>query len=822
MYAEPTNGPNREQPMIRRAALFFLSAAFLIGSAAPVQAQDEPSAVSAASRQLLEEGIEAFRAERYEEARATFERALDADEDNAEAHYMLSRVYYETPLFDKGAAGREIDAARKLDPDNIEYMVAQLQQLRLPSWNNLAELIQQEKRRSLAQQILAVDSTNAFAHEELGATYIRDFWQYRNAIALPTFSLNRDEIGAREDEELGFSPEDQGGSGTLFEDPSAVSSTPESADFDNAFALDLTDRFDIETLQSQGVGVLDLSDRADAAYEAAIGHLQKALEYDPRRRPVYDHLMRIYTLNEAYDDALAVLERMYVFFPEDPEMWAYLGLANHRLGYTEAAAKSFEEALEYMSPEASSSFEDLTMILSDEDQTLYREAPAGFAARFWTSQNPRYLTPYNERKLEHYARLVHADLLYAAEDIDLRGWDTQRGRILVRYGPPESDVTITGDFGEVISGFGLVADASEVESGRQFGERFDMADRSNLFNVWDYGDFKFVFEDPLRNGEYRLYSPPADFFADVSAGFVEKMDYEMIARERFREEPERYEYRPPGRDVRIPYLVTSFKGDEGKTDLYVHYGIPLGEQADLSGDLVELTVRTGAFLINDNRDITTERRRTLYGLKTSQVVSFEEARLWTDTQPMEAEPGPATVSVEFETAGGGAEAAQRREVDVPDYTDEALNVSDLMLAYAVEEEYEAGEDGVSGGRVRRGDFVIQPAPWSVFDNAQPIYLYFETYDLDQNAEGQNAYAVEVTLKPKDTSSGVARFVKNVFGGDDGGVSVEFEAGGTGPEDATYTIINAEDQEPGLYTLTLRVRDTISGRTAERTSDLYLE
>src|SRR6056297_24073 len=316
--------------MIRRTALFFLSAAFLIGSAAPVQAQEaEPPVVSDASRQLLEQGIEAFRAERYDEARATFERALDADEDNAEAHYMLSRVYYETPLFDKGAAGREIDAARKLDPDNVAYMVAQLQQLRLPSWNNLAELIQQEKRRALAQQILAVDSTNAFAHEELGATYIRDFWQYRNAIALPTFSLNRDEIGVREDEELGFSPEDQGGSGTLFEDPSAASSTPPSADFGDADALDLTDRFDIETLKSQGVGVLDLSERADVAYEAAIGHLQKALEYDPRRRPVYDHLMRIYTLNEAYSDALSTLERMYVFFPEDPEMWAYLGLANH-------------------------------------------------------------------------------------------------------------------------------------------------------------------------------------------------------------------------------------------------------------------------------------------------------------------------------------------------------------------------------------------------------------------------------------------------------------------------------------------------------------
>src|SRR5690606_2946770 len=121
--------------------------------------------------------------------RSLFERALDRNPDNAEAHYMLARIYYETPLFDKGRAGEEIDRARRLDPDNVQYMVAKLQQLRLPSWNNVAELLQHEQRRDLARQILAVDSTNAFAHEELGASYIRDFWEYRNAISFPFLSF---------------------------------------------------------------------------------------------------------------------------------------------------------------------------------------------------------------------------------------------------------------------------------------------------------------------------------------------------------------------------------------------------------------------------------------------------------------------------------------------------------------------------------------------------------------------------------------------------------------------------------------------------------
>src|SRR5690606_33994020 len=176
---------------------------------------------------------------------------------------------------------------------------------------------------------------------------------------------------------------------------------------------------------------------------------------------------------------------------------------------------------------------------------------------------------------------------------------------------------------------------------------------NNRFNIWDYGDFRFVFEDPFQNGEFRLYSPPADLFASVGGSAVDRMDYERIARETFRTTPERYDFEPPGRRIGLPYLVTAFKGDDGRTDLYVHYGIPLAERVDPAADeLVDLTVKTGAFLISQDRDILAERRRTLYGLRTAQVEPFAETQLWTDTQALDAPPGTHEVSVEFETVGG--------------------------------------------------------------------------------------------------------------------------------------------------------------------------
>src|SRR5690606_5565728 len=145
-----------------------------------------------------------------------------------------------------------------------------------------------------------------------------------------------------------------------------------------------------------------------------------ALETDPRRESVYGHLMEIYALKGEYSEALDMLEEMHAFFPHTRQTSIYRGHAHYRSGNMDAAAKSFETAFTYMSEEEQVAFESLEFLLPEEERARLRDDPVAYASRFWTSKDPRYLTPYNERKLEHYARLVYADLLYGSEDLDLR------------------------------------------------------------------------------------------------------------------------------------------------------------------------------------------------------------------------------------------------------------------------------------------------------------------------------------------------------------------------------------------------------------------
>ena len=64
-------------------------------------------------------------------------------------------------------------------------------------------------------------------------------------------------------------------------------------------------------------------------------------------------------------------------------------------------------------------------------------------------------------------------------------------------------------------------------------------------------------------------------------------------------------------------------------------------------------------------------------------------------------------------------------------------------------------------------------------------------------------------------------MKNIFG-TSGGVSVSVPGSGSLPDETNYLILDATNQAPGLYTLTLRVRDLVSGKSVERSIDLFLE
>ncbi|MBN8588542.1 MAG: GWxTD domain-containing protein [Rhodothermia bacterium] len=829
----------------------------------PILAQD--AGTSPQTETPFDKGVRAFRGGQYAEAKAIFEAIPEVDATFAESRFMLARILVESSEKDFKGANRYLDHALRKDPENVRYLVAKLNIIRDPenqvqlggksgedrnviierlstflSKNWLQERYRDALARDLSRKILQKDPNNAFAHEEMGITYIKDYWRFRNAIAVPQYTntnradRNRDRTiestdirqtpGSLTDPNatLEFNP-------GLPNDPFAdLISLAEKQDPFGMYSVTLNDQFDLEEMKTQGIPVKDFSNRAEYAYNKATSHLKKAQENDPMRRSVYNHLMRVYLLKGEYREAAIMLQDMYAFFADDPETNLFIGAAQYKLGNYEAAMQFFDRAFEKMDTKTRSAFEDIGVILPESERAAYRNDPIGYATKFWTSQNPRFLTPFNERKMEHYYRLVYADLLYSVQRLGIRGWESQRGQILIRYGVPSVEIIMEkdGPLGGRGKGWDSpvgqsVEQASQLSTsqrGNVFQEEvYDSRKAAKLYNIWIYPQFRFVFEDAFRNGDYVFYSPTQE---DIDSGVDPYVnDYELKSREIFKKYNDFYQYKSNGRQVSLPYLVNTFKGKGSQADLYLHAGVPV-QQYDANKSEINLNLNFGTFLIGENRDFLVERRLTTYGMKTAQIVKFKETDLWIYTQAMTAPAGSQTLSVEFETASGGTMGVQRRRISVPDYTKPVFAMSDAMLAYNVEESPD--NKPINTGDVVRNGLSIRPAPWSVFDKTSPIYFYFEMYNLSMDGAGKTKYQVEAQLVPKETGNGVQRTMNNLFRRKEKGVSVKFENSGSSVDDAQYLVLEAGKQEAGLYTLTVRIKDVVSGKAVERVKDLFLE
>ena len=84
--------------------------------------------------------------------------------------------------------------------------------------------------------------------------------------------------------------------------------------------------------------------------------------------------------------------------------------------------------------------EDVRWIITDEEMSAFKKLSNNaerdqFIEEFWQRRDPTPDTAENEYKEEHYRRIAYANEHFAA---GMPGWKTDRGRIYIMYGKPDS------------------------------------------------------------------------------------------------------------------------------------------------------------------------------------------------------------------------------------------------------------------------------------------------------------------------------------------------------------------------------------------------
>ncbi len=708
-----------------------------------VQAQTDPLAA----------GKAAFEAGQYAEALARLETVGTKDPGYPEAQYYLARLYLVPGWLDPDKSKKAIKEALKRDPDNLRYQEVELWR-RYFHPSSFLPYYQARKRIGLAEDILERDPDNAIAHFVLGAWSYQGFREQYHGVQFSSPAGHRALLTAEDDllTDAAF----------LLEPRIDDTGAGRRVSFVDAYYTGFT------------VPVTSRREAGLAAYREAVAHLRRAIAARPGWFEAYRLVLAAMALRGDYDAAAGVLDTLRQHLPERPEAWLYTGYFAWRADRAEEADEAFDRALMLLSPDERRPYEDIAYFLPQVEQVWYEADRAGYSRGYWERHDPRLLTPVNERRLEHLARMVYADLRFGRPEEGVHGWETEPGQVIVRYGEPRAEA--------------------------RYGSSTDE------YLVFHYGDLYFKFMDIVRSGYFTFYSPPALDFAGFrpQRGVIEN-DFAVRGPETFRKVPDRYTLEEPGR-VPVPFTVSTFRGEAGATDVYVAYGVP----REGAGP----TVRTGVFLLGKKGRVAAAEQRLNMALDGTADVQPDVVRL---TAP----PGAYELAVEFEQVPPGPPLGyERMQVRAPHFDGERLQLSDLLLAYGVEE---AGDEEPSPGTFVRHGLIFRPAPGARFARTRPIYFYYEVYGLRPDASGEARYTVEAVLVRGEDPDDVDGLLEKLFGRDRGAaVSVRFEGRVAGNEDGHYLILDASREEPGPHVLAIRLTDPQQGRTVERRRVLYLE
>ena len=504
--------------------------------------------------------------------------------------------------------------------------------------------------------------------------------------------------------------------------------------------------------------------------ERMMGHFRAALEADPRHVEAAVHLLGHLADAEEWEEYGRVAQQLVEAAPDDARSYLFLGLGLHETGRDALADSAFARALALLPPDDRVVFEDIALLLPRRLQERYAALDSAgrreSARIFFAATDPLYLTEADERRLEHYARLAWAELKFGEPGRQLRGWDTERGQIWVRYGRPWKWYQCC--YGEI---------STSPDGVFQSNYRY---------TYWSYGRDGpvFVFERQLTHRHARLVEAAKRLADDLAA-----------------DAPELYRPRTVTRVHELPHQLARFRGSEPElTRVEIHAEPPLDSLGASPGSRVD----AGVFLFGPDYEPLWSRRHTV-GVGTWPVVL---------TYRVEVGPGRYRYGVEARAAGPdsvGRPAARAREVVETTGYGDGLTMSDLLLANALVPLTETPTS--------REELRIVPSRTLTFEQGAPVHLYFEVYGLQPDDEGYGRYRAELAVEDstrRNLVQRLARGAQELFrGGGRGGARVSWELVTPVRDGVAMDFLTVElpALDAGEYVVRVEVREPSTRRQA---------
>ncbi|HEY2825783.1 MAG TPA: GWxTD domain-containing protein [Gemmatimonadales bacterium] len=455
--------------------------------------------------------------------------------------------------------------------------------------------------------------------------------------------------------------------------------------------------------------------------------------------------------------------------------WAILGLAFARANRWRESQSAFDSALKKMTPAERAPYDNLGAILRQGDaqrfQALQNGQQAGMSRVYWDAAQPLFLTERNETRTEFFARITYVIHRWSDRFRGYQGYQTDRGAVYVRYGPPD---LMTSQRGETSA--------------------TDLENVGKISLMWIYR------------------TPPMRFMFSMNPGYA-KADFGGDFREMYRddvnEHPVSFSNVPAVKDLdTVDVQVAQFRSDTAsRTDVAVFGLVPLGRMMRNAARL-DLDLQMAA-IVKDSALADVARLRQDARIRGGDTVQVER-RLWRMSLPHAALllRVEANVPVLERAARGSA------PLDVRSFSGDTLMMSDVVLAGNLVPR--------DSNPSRWTDFFLEPSSGRLAPN-QPVGLLWEIYNLVPDSLGVVRYHVEIRVKVNSIErhgifaeilGGIGDAVGLTARGDNAAsLGYNRQANGArGGRQLEYLKLNLRDAPNAEYEVGVAITDSATNRT----------
>jgi len=609
----------------------------------------------------------------------------------------------------------------------------------------------------------------------------------------------------------------------------------------------------------------------------AAAQYERYLRLEPDDVEVAARLGRSLIRLEDYAAVDRLIAPVYRAHPEASDLLPVLAYRFYQVLQFVESDRYYRRFLAQTSRGERENYEALGVLLAPADQQAYAALAEAererYRSAFWLERDPDLTTEANERLLEHYGRVWVARRDYSDRAYP---WD-QRGDVYVRYGKPDyrarsgwiprllpqdvqqikermyadlygepTDEELVGPVFPVRSDRGIAVARLEEESPNRMLTPIEQAELSEMEAMSDDAA-----RAPLSWREERESYAPVTLqndnsivpweswvYVDIAGGLVVDFTEEPggstgydfaplppIAPSNMKSDVRLAEYAPAisyqhsvsekadayDAPVRPPLKTlshdfTDFRGQDGASRVDVAYAVPaelLGRRR-VGGKPAVALQRAVAFADSSYSRVYRQSRRVQFAEEEAQ-----DGRV-IDVLQNEVPPGLYHMTVSIMDLATGRAKTIKRDVSVERYGETDLQLSDIVVAERV-------SDYAGAVRFRRGPLEVMPNPGRRFSRDKNLAIYYEIYNLKQDAYGQTKYRVAVSVRSIDRRSTARRIMT---GRELPGVTFGYDQVGNRAWERRHVALNLNELEPGPSLVSVTVEDMLAGRRATKEAEFH--